>query len=397
MESFSPNAFFQALLLAGGVLGLFYFLVDCALLQGLSRLRRHDSRERPFVSVVVSARNEEGRLEYCLAHLFSQSYPKELYEVLVADDRSVDKTDVILREAAERHGDQLRVLRITECPEGISPKKHALSKLIELSRGEIVLTTDADCMVPYGWIDSMVREFSPETVMVAGHSEFSLTTDKGWMMPVQALDFLSHGVISAALIALGFPVTCTGNSLGYRRSFFDEVGGFGGDERILSGDDDLLLQKAFRAHRRQVRYCIRPESYVVTEPQTSGIGLVNQRSRWASKTTRYSAPVVAFFCGIFAWYVWIAGLVCAGAAGCLLGADWGLPVLLWGAAGFLWKTLWDGMVMTRGARLFGREKLLRAFPATALLHIPMIVVPVLFGLSGVFRWKGRSGASALRK
>ena len=378
----------QALLWAGLLGGLFYFLLDCALVHGLLRLRRHDSGETPMVSVVVSARNEEATLENCLAHLFSQSCPKDRYEVLVADDRSTDKTDVILRRWQERHPDQLRVLRIPECPEGVSPKKHALAKLIELAKGEIVLATDADCQVPYGWVEAMARTFAPDTVMVAGLSVFPADTRRGWLLPVQALEFFSHGVIGAALIALGFPVTCTGNSLAYRKSFFLEVGGFSGDERVLSGDDDLLLQKAFRAHRRQVRFCSDPASFVTTAPQDSTFGFFNQRSRWASKTTRYSPPVVALFVAIFLWYCWIALTPLLGLLGLKLGSPWAGTVLAAGVAGFLWKTLWDGLVMARGAKLFGREKLMKAFPATAVLHIPMIVLPVVFGLCGLFRWKG---------
>ena len=192
----------QALLWAGLLGGLFYFLLDCALVHGLLRLRRHDSGETPMVSVVVSARNEEATLENCLAHLFSQSCPKDRYEVLVADDRSTDKTDVILRRWQERHPDQLRVLRIPECPEGVSPKKHALAKLIELAKGEIVLATDADCQVPYGWVEAMARTFAPDTVMVAGLSVFPADTRRGWLLPVQALEFFSHGVIGAALIVI---------------------------------------------------------------------------------------------------------------------------------------------------------------------------------------------------
>ena len=378
----------QALLWTGLLGGLFYFLLDCALMHGVLRMRRRGAGATPKVSVVVSARNEEAVLENCLAHLFSQSYPKELYEVLVADDRSTDKTDVILRRWQERHPGQLRVLRIPDCPEGISPKKHALGKLIELAQGEVVLATDADCQVPYGWVEAMAGTFDENTVMVAGHSEFPAGMRRGWLLPVQALEFFSHGVIGAALITLGFPVTCTGNNLAYRKSFFQEVGGFSGDERVLSGDDDLLLQKAFRTHRRQVRFCADPASFVTTAPQNSTFGFFNQRSRWASKTLRYSRPVVALFVAIFLWYCWVALTPLLGLLGLKLGAPWAGTVLAAGVAGFCWKTLWDGLVMSQGAKRFGREKLMRAFPLTAILHIPMIVLPVVFGLCGLFRWKG---------
>jgi len=48
------------------------------------------SREKPLVSVLVPARNEEHNIQKCLRSLFAQDYPR--LEILVWDDCSTDRT-----------------------------------------------------------------------------------------------------------------------------------------------------------------------------------------------------------------------------------------------------------------------------------------------------------------
>lgn len=375
----------------GVVLGALYLLIDFALLAGLKRLKRGYSAARPAVSVLVSARNEEENIEECLSSLLSQSYPSHLYEVLIADDRSSDQTGAIVQKWAERHPGRVKLLTIQSCAEGLSPKKQAISQLMEMATGEIICTTDADCIVSPRWIESHVQEYMPHVEMVVGHSEFDPAFKGGWLQPVQALEFLSHSIIAAGSIGAGFPLTCTGNNLSYRKSLFEKVGGFGGVEHILSGDDDLLLRKVARQNPRSIQYCLHSGSFVTTRPQLSGWGLLTQRSRWASTTITYETPVLQILITIFSWYCWIIISLLFGFAALILGAKWGFVLLLGGIVGFLWKSFWDEMVTRNGARLFRRQQLLSAFVPTALLHIPMIVFPVILGLCGNFQWKGRSG------
>lgn len=377
--------------LGGGVLmAMGYALVDCTLLSGLRRLRRGCSSARPRVSVLVSARNEEKTIEQCLSTLIAQSYPAHLYEILITNDRSEDSTGEILDRWAARHPDQIRVIHIDNCPEELSPKKCAITQMMEMATGEIICTTDADCLVSPVWIEALVQEYEPEVEMVVGHSEFDPSFKEGWLQPVQALEFLSHSVIAAGSIGAGYPLTCTGNNFSYRRDLFYRVGGYEGVDHILSGDDDLLLRKAARHNAEGIRYCLDAGSFVLTRPQRTGRALLTQRSRWASTTITYETPIIQILGGIFLWYCWIIFALLLGLAGLFFSASWGWAVLIAGIVGFFWKTFWDEMVTRHGARLFRRQHLLSAFIPTALLHIPMIVTPVIFGVLGKFQWKGRS-------
>ncbi len=41
-------------------------------------------------SVIISARDEEDQIEECLLSILNQTYPKQLFEVIVIDDHSTD-------------------------------------------------------------------------------------------------------------------------------------------------------------------------------------------------------------------------------------------------------------------------------------------------------------------
>ena len=96
----------------------------------------------PHVSLLVPARNEEGRiLAACVRSMLAQDYAS--FEVVAVDDRSTDATLFILRQLAAADA-RLRVVEGAEPPEGWLGKPHALQQALDASRGEWVLATDAD-------------------------------------------------------------------------------------------------------------------------------------------------------------------------------------------------------------------------------------------------------------
>ena len=98
----------------------------------------------PLVSVLVPARNEEGRiLAASLRSALAQDY--ENFEVVAVDDRSTDATVLIMRQVAAEDA-RLRVVEGRELPGGWLGKPYALQQALEASRGEWVLATDADML-----------------------------------------------------------------------------------------------------------------------------------------------------------------------------------------------------------------------------------------------------------
>lgn len=102
------------------------------------------SGELPLVSVLVPARNEEHRiLRKCLRSISEQDYPR--LEIIAVNDRSVDATGEILRQAAAQDS-RLLVIEGVEPPPDWLGKPHALAQAFGRSRGEWVLATDADML-----------------------------------------------------------------------------------------------------------------------------------------------------------------------------------------------------------------------------------------------------------
>src|SRR3569833_29524 len=56
------------------------------------------------ISVLIPARNEEKNIRICLDALARQSYPPDLFEVIVIDDHSSDSTAAIVKEFAAAAG-----------------------------------------------------------------------------------------------------------------------------------------------------------------------------------------------------------------------------------------------------------------------------------------------------
>src|SRR5512143_3406751 len=53
--------------------------------------------QRPSVSIIIAARNEEENIGRCLRSMCNLTYPREKLEILVVDDRSTDRTGEIVR------------------------------------------------------------------------------------------------------------------------------------------------------------------------------------------------------------------------------------------------------------------------------------------------------------
>lgn len=103
----------------------------------------------PFVSVVIPVYNDSERLKICLASLDNQTYPKNLYEVIVVDNGSDDN----LEELVCRF-DQTSFTR--EDRPGSYP---ARNKGISVAKGDIISFTDSDCIPHTDWIESGVSSF----------------------------------------------------------------------------------------------------------------------------------------------------------------------------------------------------------------------------------------------
>ena len=362
------------------IFGLFYIALEVRFFRALGTVRagQSDVEPKPHVSILISARNESAGIRETLDSVLAQEYAGQ-WEVWVADDRSDDDTPKILAEYAAKNP-RLHVLTIRDIPEGASPKKHALSQLIDACDGEILCLTDADCIVKPTWIAGIVAEFEPGIELVAGHSYIPTVPGKSSVLIcMQAIETLIYRVAGTAGLAMHLPLTSTGNNLAYRKSFFKSVNGFEGVIKIQSGDDDLLMQKLAADRPWAMRYCIAESTFVTTSGKETLHELWEQRKRWASKTIYYTPKIVFVLSMVFLFLT----MQCVAA----ILAPFSFEILIATLVAFIAKCIGDLVLILRGLRIFRQEHLLKWCIPVEFIHAPFTVLAVLFGLFGRFKWK----------
>lgn len=363
--------FILAFLLSVFTLAYAFFLLR--VYGGLTRLgpAHRSSEQRPFVTVLLAARNEEGRIGRCLEFLRAQTYASESYEIIVIDDASTDNTGHIAAEVAQR-ASNVRLIRMN----GGGHKPTALAAGIAEARGEIVLATDADCIVPHGWINSMVMQFDEKIDFVAG----PVVERRGQTLisALSRIEFLGLIGVAAGLIGSQTPIFCNGANIAYRKKAFVDAGGFGAGH---ASDDEALLQRIHHRNPGSVAFSVDPESIVTTDPPMTFSEFWVQRVRWSSKRRVYERKSVlvipvALYC-FFLFYL-LTGIAC-------IGTPELLPFLL---AVTVIKVALEITVLRTTARLL-RQRISWGHVFLAELgHVPYIVFAALQGQAGLFRWKG---------
>lgn len=332
----------------------------------------------PMATILVAARNEAAHAPVLAKALLALDYPRDKLQIVVVDDRSEDGTGDILREAG---GERIQVLRIDTLPAGKAPKKHALAAGLRVSRGEFILTMDADNLPPPGWVRAMLAHFDTRTAVVAGlvHHGPAAKGVAAWFHGIWALDVFAHAAVQAGAIGGGLPIHANGGNLAFRRSAFDQLGGYASHAGIVSGDDDFLLQAAADSGRWGVRCAVSPDSRIPTDGPRSFRQVWEQRKRWGSKCVHYDAKRVALLSMIFASYLWTMLLLVAGLFDL---AAWTWAALL---AGAIFLEAW--IILREAGKVHGQHSLLKWFPLAAAIQIPVVLAAVLSGTFGRFRWK----------
>ena len=362
---------------------LFYAGTCIALLIGLSREQASHSPATPFASIIVAARNEELNLSRLLDCLLSQQYPH--FEVIIVDDRSSDSSAEIVR-SRQRANNNLKLISVSGMETEMPPKKHALTKGIQASKGEILLFTDADCLPPPTWARTMMSGFDQKTGMVAGYSPYQhalFGIEVGSVLQKFFQAFIRYeefkmALWSAGSIGLGRGWLCTGRNLAYRRMVWDEVQGFDKIKHSVSGDDDLFLQLVHRTTSWDIRYLFSSAAHVPTRPPGTAAEFIQQRKRHFSAGRFFTVPLKLFFILFHGSHLFLYFA---------LAAFFVEPAFAWGLPVFFVKSLLDLSFMFLGSKKFGIPPPLFLFPfmELALLWYNIIIGPI--GILGSFTWK----------
>lgn len=268
------------------LISVFYLTLILLLAIGVNKLKSLNgfkNHQQNSFSVIVPFRNEATHLPKLLQSVINLAYPNQKFEIILVNDNSTDASEIIVKQFIEQYS-TIQISLIQNTFKVKSPKKEAIEMALKTAQFEWIITTDADCILPNKWLNSF--DYLIQTTfcdMIVAPVIFS--SDNSFFQDFQQLDFLSLMGATQGGFGIGAPFLCNGANLCYRKSVFLEVNGFEGNTNIASGDDVFLMEKFLRRRKTCVKYLKSADAIVQTSPQKTLKEFVNQRIRWASKTT----------------------------------------------------------------------------------------------------------------
>jgi cellulose synthase/poly-beta-1,6-N-acetylglucosamine synthase-like glycosyltransferase len=196
------------------------------------------SNQKPKVSIILPARNEEEFIAKCLESLLDQDY--ENYEIIAIDDRSEDRTEQIISSFAEKNSKIIHVTAESK-PENWMGKNWACFEGFKKSTGELLLFTDADTKHSRKMISLSVSHLLSENLDALTAIPKMLCLDFWTRITLPMLSIFLHTRFSA--LRVNDPSKKTGYFFGsffiIRREAYESVGTHEGVKGELVEDGAL--------------------------------------------------------------------------------------------------------------------------------------------------------------
>jgi glycosyltransferase involved in cell wall biosynthesis len=255
--------------------------------------------ERPVVSVIVPARNEEVCLGNCLESLVAQT--GVAFEIIVVDDHSTDRTREI---AASFAG--VRVIDARPLPEGWTGKNNAVFTGAREARGEWLLFTDADTVHLPGSLAGALKEARENGAELLSYSpeQIAVTFWEMATLPVVFAELARQYSPSKVSDPASSIAAANGQYILIRRDTYDAVGG----HAAVAGNilEDVALARAVKSSGRRIRFryaadAVRTRMYrnyaQLRDGWTKNLALLFPRPGWLALKTLalWVTPWVALF------------------------------------------------------------------------------------------------------
>lgn len=269
---------------------LIYVILIVILIFGISKVDYFNPNNEAekiinHFTILIPFRNEVNNLPDLLHSIIKIDYPKENYHIIFINDDSHDQSTNCIESILHQYP-SINYQVIDRIATTNSAKKDAITQAIAQSTTEWIVTTDADCTLPYKWLKTLnqiINKKDPK--MVIGSVVFPKT--KGLLNLFQYYDLISLQGVTIGSFGMNQPFMCNGANLAYTKTLFNTLEGFTSIENIVSGDDVFLLQKALKKHKKEIYYLLSNDHKVSTKTESSWKKLFNQRVRWAAKTNNY--------------------------------------------------------------------------------------------------------------
>lgn len=277
------------LLLISSFVIIAYGIIITLSIIGFNRLRYnqanipndYDYSSSIFISVVISARNESQNIIKCLEQFEKQNFAKNLFEIIVIDDSSEDNTDALSQNFLEQTNIIHQVIKM-QTHQG---KKRCLTQAINLAKGNIIVTSDADVIYRHhNFLKTIAYYFETnEPAMLVMPIDYE--SNQNILTNFQITENIALTGITAGFVGVNKPFLCNGANLAFDKKAFMTVNGYDSHAHISSGEDVFLLEDLKKEYTsRSIQYGFYRELIAKTIPEISLYNFVNQRTRWAQKS-----------------------------------------------------------------------------------------------------------------
>ncbi|MDR5589256.1 glycosyltransferase [Christiangramia sp. SM2212] len=334
-------------------------------------------------SIIIPFRNEEKNLSALFKSLSHLNYPTSKFEILLVNDESEDDSK-FLAENFKMDFPEFKIIILENDRRSNSPKKDAIQTAIEKSQFDYIATTDADCVVPAKWLqffDECIEQ--TQAKLIAGPVGFiqDQGNKKAYFQNFEEMDFMSLQASTIGAFGLEKAFMCNAANMCYEKKVFIEESGFERNSEVASGDDVFLLQE-LRKKGFEVSFIKSEKAAVFTNYQDSLKELINQRTRWAAKTSSYKSNF-AKFTGVIVFMMNLCLIVFTGLALFRIIPSQFLLIV------FLIKFNADFILIYRAAKFMNRENLMRYYLWSSIMYPFFSVYVAILSLLKGYEWKGR--------
>jgi len=355
--------------------GLLYFIRILIFSYGSNKERhasypKYNEYSEEFISVIIPARNEENNIERCILSLLDSDYSLDKFEIIVVNDRSEDKT----LEIIELYADKIQIVNIenNNTDKNLQGKVGAIQAGIDMSKGEILMFTDADCRVDKSWIKTFSQLYKEtQSDMIAS---FTLIDGKNLFDKVQAVEWVMIHTMASGEVGSGSPYGCFGNNVSFRKSSYNSIGGYKNIDFSIT--EDLALMQAMHKNNKEIIYICNPNAVVYTKPEKNINDFLNQQKRWAmgGKALKWKATLY-ISTSILIWLSIIINLIFA---------NYNLMLIT-----IFIKILGDLIVLIPSLKELNLSKYyLFSIPTVFIFMLLELVIPLLL-LDNKVVWKGQ--------
>ncbi len=371
-------------------LSVFYIIIQTIYTEGWKALSiwniPNDFQPKTKISILIPARNEADNIGNCIESILNQTYPKSLFEIIVLDDFSEDETAELVNNYTKNNLTTIRLIALgnyISLDDTQSFKKKAIEIGIAQANGELIVTTDADCVVQPNWlmlIASIYEEKQPKFIA----APVNFYQEQNDFERFQSLDFIGMMGITGSGIYTKIMRMCNGANLAYPKAVFEEVSGFQDIDDHASGDDMMLMQKIARIYPNDICYLKNQAATTFTMAKPTLKSFINQRVRWSTKSKGYEErQVTAILIGVWLFCVSIPLTF-------LSSLFLGRLFLIIGFGQLLIKMLADYRLLKTTSTFFNRSDLMQTFMKSSIYHLIYIIgIGFLGGVVRKYEWKGR--------